>query len=287
MLNHRHYLWASLALLITVVLCPLPAGWSAGWHGELLNRMHAPLMAMFGYLAGIYLGPGSRNHTLILTLILILIAAATIELVQPWFGRTASLGDFGWGMIGALSVIIRHLGALPTKIRHRRCLMAFAAVTALAPPASWWLQLSLARQDAACHFPALLAPTSHSASLLWHVSPAFSDHEGKILLGRNERQPTSARLEVMEKDWSAFSGLDLEGELLAPAELPLGVRLDMTNAQRIQMGAIIQPGENHLQIFWPEGIRPSSVKQLVLFLEAGRPPAKLRIHSVRLIKQGR
>lgn len=264
----RHYLWVLLTMLMVVVLCPLPAGWSAGWRGELTNRIHAPLMAAFGFLAGICLGSGGRRHAVLLTLI----AAMAIELVQPWFGRTASLGDLGWGMIGALSVMIW----------QRWRLAWLALLVALAAPVSWWVQLTLARQEAARRFPILLAP--ESSGLLWQTSPAFA---GKIVLERNNEQPASARLEVMRQDWSAFSGLELEGELTAPDKLPLGLRLDLADASRIRLAAELQPGENHLRIFWPEGTKPAQVKQLVLFLEAGTPPAKLRMRSLRLIEQGR
>jgi len=262
-------MWVVLALLATVVLCPLPAGWSGGWRGELLNRMHAPLMAGFGLLAGICLG--SRRQAVLLSLV----AAVLIELVQPWFGRTASWGDLGWGMIGVLFVMIWQYGRLAW----------LAMLVALAPPVSWWMQLTLARQEAVRHFPVLLKP--ESAGLFWHVSPTFSGNEDKIVVERNNEQPASARLEVMKQDWSAFSGLELEGELEGAADLPLGVRLDMTDASRIRMGAEMKPGENHLRILWPEGTRPVGVKQLVLFIEAGTLPAKLRILSLRLIKEGR
>ena len=244
-----------------------------GWRGELLNRMHAPLMAAAGFLTSLCLGSGGRKHAVLLTIM----AAVIIELVQPWFGRTASLGDLGWGMIGALSVMIW----------QRWCLAWLALLVALAPPATWWMQLTLARQDAARHFPALLAPPPQPAGLLWNVSPAFAGNEDKIVLDRNNEQPASARLEVMKQDWSVFPGLELEAELQAPAELQLGVRLDMTDGPRIRMGAGMQPGKNHLLIFWPEGTRPAGVKQLVLFLEAGTPQAKLRILSARLIEKGR
>ncbi len=244
-----------------------------GWRGELLNRMHAPLMAAAGFLTSLCLGSGGRKHAVLLTIM----AAVIIELVQPWFGRTASLGDLGWGMIGALSVMIW----------QRWCLAWLALLVALAPPASWWMQLTLARQDATRAFPVLLAPDTRSASLLWQVSPAFMDAKDVIILARDETHPSSARLEVMKQDWSAFSGLELEAELQAPVKLQLGVRLDMTDGPRIRMGAGMQPGKNHLLIFWPEGKRPAGVKQLVLFLEAGTPQAKLRILSARLIEKGR
>jgi hypothetical protein len=288
MLLHRHYLWVMPALLMAVVLCPLPAGWSMGWRGELLNRMHAPLMAAAGFLASLCLGFQRRKHTFAAVTIT-LIAAAVIELVQPWFGRTASLGDLGWGMIGAASVLIWHLGTCMTGFRQRRCLTWLAALVALAPPTSWWMQIIQAQQDTVSHFPVLLAPAIRSANLLWQVSPTFRDNEDVIILARDIEHPASARLDVMEKDWSAFSGLELKGEFQGPAELPLGVRLDMTDAptNRIRTGASLLPGNNNLRIFWPDGAQAVGVKQLVLFLDAGTPPAHLRILSVRLIKKGR
>lgn len=247
-----------LTLLLAALFMPLPHEWSAGWRGELLNRMHAPLFALFGIL----LPPRKAWITLLI--------AAAVELVQPWFGRSASWTDLGWGVLGVMTALIWHAKNLPWR------LIALAA--AIAPPAIWWVQVAKAQSEAQTKFPVLM---NGPASLLWVLSPGAEHAEGGLTLHGN----SSVRVEVSNPDWNAFEALELEATLDSASPLELGIRLDIGTGlpNRVQAGATLLPGPNHLRVTWPENARLSPVKQLVLFLGEVDPEARLRLKKVRLL----
>lgn len=247
-----------LTLLLAGLFMPLPHEWSAGWRSELLNRLHVPLLALFGIL----LPPRKAWITLL--------AAGAVELVQPWFGRSASWADFGWGVLGAMTALLWHAKSLPWR------LIALAA--AITPPAIWWVQVTKAQSEAQTQFPVLM---NGPASLLWVLSPeAEYSKSGLTLHGSS-----SVRIEVPDPDWNAFEALELEATLDSASPQELGIRLDIGAGlpNRVQAGATLRPGPNHLRVPWPEDARLSPVKQLVLFLPATAAPVRLELHQLRLL----
>lgn len=234
-------LLTALTLLLASLLLPLPHEWSAGWRSELLNRLHAPLFALFGIL----LPPRKAWITLLI--------AAAAEVVQPWFGRSASWTDLGWGVLGAATAMLWHAKNLPWR--------QIGLVAALAPPVVWWAQITKAQSEAQTRFPVLMnGPTS----LLWVLSPEAERTGSGLILHAS----SSVRLEVPNPDWNAFEALELEGTLDSASPLELGIRLDIGAGlpNRVQAGATLHLGPNHLRVPWPANVRLSPVKQLVLFL---------------------
>ena len=251
-------LLTALTLLLAALLPPLPHEWSAGWRSELLNRMHVPLLALFGIL----LPPRKAWITLL--------AAGAVELVQPWFGRSASWADFGWGVLGAVTALIWHAKSLPWRLS--------ALAAAIAPPLAWWVQITKAQSEAHSQFPVLM---NGPASLLWVLSPGAEHASFGLTLSSN----SSVRVEVLNPDWNAFEAIELEATLDSAIPQKLGIRLD-TGAEwpnRVQAGTTLQPGTNHLRVPWPENARLSPVKQLVLFLGEVDPEARLRLKKIRLL----
>jgi hypothetical protein len=220
--------------------------------------MHVPLFALFGMLLP------SRAAWITL------LAAGAVELVQPWFGRSASWSDFGWGVLGAATALLWHAS------RHPWRLIALAA--AITPPAIWWVQIAKAQSEAQTQFPVLM---NGPASLLWELSPGAEHSEGGLTLHGN----SSVRVEVPDPDWNAFQALEIEATLDAARPLELGIRLDIGAGlpNRVQAGATLRPGPNHLRVPWPENARLSPVKQIVLFLGPVDFEARLRLGKVGLL----
>ncbi len=252
----------ALAFLLAALFMHLPHECFTGCHGELLNRLHVPLFALFGLFL-----PARRVWIAILV-------AAIAEFVQPWFGRSASWADFGWGVLGAVTALIWHAKSLPWRL--------IALVAAITPPAIWWVQIALAQSEAQAQFPLLM---NGPASLLWVLSPGAEHSECGLTLHSN----SSVRVEVPNPDWNAFQALEIEATLDDARPLELGIRLDIGAGlpNRVQAGTTLQPGPNHLRVPWPENARLSPVKQLVLFLDSTGPEARLSLKKVRLLTAGK
>jgi hypothetical protein len=251
-----------ITLMVAALLLPLPREWSVGWRGELLNRLHAPLFAAFGMLM-----PFRKTW---MTLGIVIAAAAVAEIVQPWFGRSASLTDLGWGALGAVAATLWQRGRIAFRL--------VALSMSLAPPGIWWAQVAKAQNEAERQFPLLMG--GH-ATLLWVLSPGAERSENGLILHRG----SSIRVEVPYPDWNAFQALELEGTLESAGPLELGIRLDIDAGlpNRVQAGVTFQPGSNRVLVPWPENARLSPVKKLVLFLGSAGPEARLRLNEARLL----
>lgn len=218
-----------------------------------------------------------------------LLGAALIECVQPWFGRTASLEDLGWGAIGALG------GSLWVGTRTSQApslASALAMIIMLAPPAAWLGKAGMAVQAADASFPELLGVPGNQGRFFWSVLPSETHThrslEEGISLQNDGKQAASARLEVLGRDWSEFAGLEIHGHLEANSTVEIGVRLDLDDEgkTRVRAGGRMNPGPNQLRIRWPRDQPPHRVGQLVIFLPPDAPLAKLHLERVRLIRPG-
>lgn len=251
-------LLTALTLLLAALLVPLPHGWSTGWHGVLLNRLHVPLFALFGLVL-----PARRAWIAI-------VIAAIAELAQPRFGRSASFIDFAWGTLGITAAMLWHARGLWQR--------GIAVLVAIVPPLVWLAQVQQAQNEADKQFPILL---DRAPSLLWVPSTGVEHTEEGFILHRG----TSIRIAVQQPDWNAFEALELRGTLDSPAPLELGIRLDIGTGlpHRVQAGATLQPGPNRVRVPWPDNARLSPVNQLVLFLDTTGGEVHLRLSEVRLL----
>ncbi len=269
-------------------LLPLPNAWSVGWRGELTNRMHAPLMGIcFAAWAALLRKTASPSlRSLQTTATGTALMAALVEWVQPWFGRTSSLEDFLWGMAGILGGCL-WLGAGLTQaaaLRQATRLLAVACV--LAPPLVWLTQMTLIKAEARRLFP-VLADNSHPRMHpLWTIEPAQAGSgPDALLLARDAGHPSSIHLDTLDRDWSAFSGLEIAGTLLAASAVEVGVRLDLEadGATRLRTSGRMQPGTSQIQFYWNKDASTPRVHQLVVFLAANPAAARLQIHHLRLL----
>lgn len=276
-----------------LLLLPLPAGWSAGWRAECLNRMHVPLMGICCMaLERFFRATAGRNKRSVFSAALSAsLLTALIEIIQPWFHRTADFGDFMWGMAGIGAGTLWNGAGMLQSVRVRVIVRVLAVVSLLAPPLAWAAQVLMAQQVADRRFPVLTDFTGRLGGFFWTMEPAVASHSeqisghGQMMLERTRQKAASAHLDARGRDWTLFDRLEIDGTLEASHAVEVGLRLDLNHdaGPRLRAGAWMTPGHHLIQIHWPNSVPPLQVHQLVVFLAAGEPAAILHIHQLRLI----
>src|SRR5262245_49355440 len=90
--------WKTTAILAVaggLLLVPLDNSYRALWFGELQDACHVPLFLVLTLLLA-YAWPGRQFAVVAVVPVL----AATVEIVQPLTGRSASWRDLLYGLIG-------------------------------------------------------------------------------------------------------------------------------------------------------------------------------------------
>lgn len=265
MSSRTQCLLAFVVLLAGAMFFPLPHDWSVGWRGELLNRLHTPL---FAAVAMVF-----QRGRLWSTFFLAATVAVLVEIIQPAFGRSCSLPDLLWGMIGICSAI-----AWQTKIVVLRLI---ALILALAPPGMLAGRVISAKLTAARLFPVLFAAADQPDTILWQVSRLAEKTPG----GFNLNPGSSSRLEVTEQDWSNWEALELTGTVNGESDIELGVRLDLESPPpgRIHLRTTFQPGQNRVHVPWPKKTPLPVVKQIVFFVSSDKFSGSLTLNEIRLV----
>ncbi len=287
-------IWSSILVGFGVAfMLPLPEGWNAGWRAECLNRMHAPMMGISCVALAVLFRTrsGMKNRSLLLAALSACLLAALIEIIQPWFHRTADIGDFMWGLAGIVAATFWNSAAMFHAIWQRVCVRVLAMVGLLSPPLGWTAQVVLARQAADRRFPVLTNFTEHLGGFFWSMEPADDSYSqqikrhGQMILQRTGQKAASAHLDALNRDWTHFDRLEIDGTLDSSEAVEVGLRLDLNSAAgpRIRAGAWMKPGHHQIQIQWPSSDLPLHAHQLVVFLAAGEPAASLKIHQLRLV----
>lgn len=283
---------AVLCVACVFLLLPLPVNWAAGWRADFLNRMHVPLMAVCCVTFGV-LFRASRiesGRAILWAALCSLLMAAVIEWFQPWFQRTSSTEDFAWGVAGMVAGSVWSAAGMFRSRWVRMGIRVSAVICMVAAPLNWLAQGVAARETADRLFPVLTGFPKDQARFLWFVEPVDNDENQQagddIVLGRDDRHGASARLDTRGRDWSGFGGLEIEATLETSLAVEVGVRLDLDDAAgtRIRMAGRMLPGRQSVPIQWPDGVSPRRVRQLVIFLPAQAPAARLRIHQLRLTR---
>lgn len=275
-------------------MLPLPEGWNAGWRAELLNRMHAPMMGVCCVaLEVLFKASTARNkHSLLSAALSASLLAALVEIVQPWFHRTADIGDLIWGLAGIVAGTLWNSSFMFHSIWLRVIVRVLAMVGLLSPPVGWTAQVMMARQSADRRFPVLTNFTEKLGGFFWTMEPAEDSYSQQIqrhgqmmILERTSQKAASAHLDTLNRDWTHFNRLEIDGTLEASEAVEVGLRLDLNSAAgpRLRAGAWMMPGRHRIQIQWPSSALPQQVHQLVVFLAAGEPAASLQIHQLHLV----
>jgi|GEM_PF-1248603 len=274
-------------------MLPLPEGWNAGWRAEVLNRMHAPMMGVCCVaLEVLFRTSTARNkHSLLSAALSSCLLAALVEVIQPWFHRTADIGDLMWGMAGIAAGTLWNSAVMLHSLWLQIIIRVLAMVGLLSPALGWTAQVMMASQAADRRFPVLTNFTEDSGDFFWSIEPAEDSYSqqikrhGRMILERTGQKAASAHLDALDRDWTSFDRLEIDGTLEASEAVEVGLRLDLnsTSGPRLRAGAWMKPGRHRIQIQWPISVLPQQVHQLVLFMAAGEPAASLQIHQLRLV----
>ncbi|MFZ2281589.1 MAG: hypothetical protein WAW39_27575 [Prosthecobacter sp.] len=274
-------------------MLPLPEGWNAGWRAEFLNRMHVPMLGVCCVALEVLCRSIIRKNKrrLLSAALSASLLAALVEIVQPWFHRTADMGDFMWGMAGIGAATLWNSAVMFHSMWLRVIVRVLAMVGLLSPPLGWTAKVMMARQSAERWFPVLTNFTEELGGFFWSLEPAGDVYSqqikrhGQMILERTGQKAASAHLDTLDRDWTSFDRLEIDGTLEASAAVEVGLRLDLNSAAgpRLRAGAWMKPGRHQIQIQWPSSNLPQHVHQLVLFLAAGEPAASLQIHQLRLV----
>ncbi|MCX6848493.1 MAG: hypothetical protein NTY98_06200 [Verrucomicrobia bacterium] len=293
-LSQRSLVLSSLLVgMGVVVLLPLPAGWSAGWRAEFLNRMHVPMMGICCVALEVLFRTitGKNKRCLLSGALSASLLAALVEIVQPWFHRTADIDDFMWGFAGIVAGTLWSSAAFFQTTKLRAIIRVLAMAGLISPPLGWTAQVMMAKQAADRRFPVLTNFTENLGGFFWSIEPAEDSSSqqimlhGQMILERTGQKAASAHLDTLDRDWTSFDRLEIDGTLEASGAVEVGLRLDLnsTAGPRLRAGAWIKPGHHRIQIQWPSSDLAQHVHQLVVFLAAGEPAASLQIHQLRLV----
>lgn len=272
-------------LALFILLMPLPREWAAGWRAVFLNRMHVPLTALFCVALAKPLASASFA-TAAKTAVLTTFLAGMIEILQPFFGRTASWEDFGWSLGGVISGGLWNFASHQSAYWRRSLVYLLATAIAVTPPASWWFSVKAAECSAGKRLPDLFSPDQAQADFFWFPSPSPSKNShSRLSLTRKANKAVSVRLDTLGRDWSGFVGLEISGTLHSSKEVELGIRVDLCDeAQtKLRMGTWLRPGQQVYRVQWPKEKKPRSTRQLVLFWPESPVDASFELLRVRLI----
>jgi hypothetical protein len=285
---HAFLCTSILSVAFALFMLPLPHGWSEGWRCQLTNCMHTPLMGLcyVAWAALLRRVCPTATCNLLSAAIVTAMMAALVEWVQPWFGRTASLVDFLWGLVGVLCGFLWQWAGRMHAMRLRHAAQLLAVACVLAPPVAWWTQIRSIQAEAQRLFP-MLADSAHlHMHPLWTIEPAPGGaNPHTLLLSRDADHPASMHLDALDRDWSGYAGLEISGSLQAASAVEIGIRVDLDApaGSRVQAGGLMQPGTSEIQVYWSQAAPGMRVHQLVVFLAASPAAARLEIHRLRLI----
>ncbi len=309
----------SIALAFTLALLTLGSFWPVrmqvdpSFWGRVFDVGHIP---MLGWLAAVLLyalpervQPSTRRPALALALAVGF--AAVVEILQPFFGRSKSLGDLVNGSTGAALALTgiaawQRTGNWLWRGCHAVALAAALAV-ALWPAYVEWRGIRW-RQT---HFPSLGAFEDEAKLKLWRSQGGSRGHATNITLTRARASQGERSLRVVgvagdwagvnysagDKDWTPFRALSVD--VFNPREpFTLFVRVDdngncATLADRFERGFELVRGWNRLRVPTSElergpkerRLNMKAVRRVAVFTGDGEPQRFWFLDNVRLEKR--
>ncbi len=193
----------ALALVIFLLLTPLPSSWHGTWQSKFFDLGHVPL---FGALT-VYLWLVLRSWPPAVGIALAV--AALAELVQEHFGRTSSLMDFVNGVLGVAAAFVAVRACQGPRTFRRLALHALVIVALVAWPLADNGPYLLDAFEGARAFPTLADFATERQLLRWAPTQAVLERRP------DAQRPSgaSARLELLpgpDKDPEKYPGAALE-----------------------------------------------------------------------------
>lgn len=292
--------WSTCLLGIVLLIMPLPQPGKLGWTPLLRDWCHAVVFALMAWAVLRFQMAGRRplRWTMGQTAGLMLLMAAGSELVQTLTGRSMDVADFLRDVIGMVAgmalALIPCWQAKPAKAG----LAVLAACLMLLSARDLMLRATVVWQKAAA-FPLLEDFENDRALQLWHLEYQGRAAELQIL---TDVQTTKRRLyldihaegltslhgDAQERDWSGWSHLVFDGDLNAPGELLLGVRIDnaLEPKKRLNLEVTLTPGTNVGVVALPTSPEAQNVLkqtgEIVLYALDPSMNAVLRLDNLRL-----
>ena len=306
----------SIALAFTLAVLTLGFFWpvrvrvDASFWGHVFDVGHIPMLAWLTavllYALPERVQPAARRHGLAFTLAFAF--AVVVELLQPFFGRSRSLGDVINGAIGAGLALTgvaawQRSGSWLWRGSHA-VVVAGALAVALWPAYEEWRGIRW-RQT---HFPSLGNFEDVAELKLWRLQGGSRGHPTSITLTRARASQGEQSLRVLggagdwagvnysagDKDWTPFRALSLD--VFNPREpFTLFVRVDddgncVTLADRFERGFELARGWNRLRVPTAEiergpkerRLNMKSVRRVAVFTGDGEPQRFWFLDNVHL-----
>ncbi len=313
MLRKSIALAATLTALTVAFFAPIRVRVDTAFWGHVFDVGHIP---MLGWLAAVLfyalperVQPASRRH--VLAFVLAAVFAASVEILQPHFGRTKSLDDFINGCIGAalaLTGIVawQRTGNWRWRGGHAAAL-AGALVVALWPACEEWRGIRWRQAN----FPSLGDFEDEAELKLWRSQGGSPGHPTNASFTRAHASQGEQSLRVAggagdwagvnysagDKDWTPFRALTLD--VFNPREpFTLFVRVDDNGncaklADRFERGFELVRGWNRLRIPTAELERGpksrrldlKSIRRVAVFTGDGEPQRFWFLDNVHLEKR--
>ncbi len=248
-LRARRFLaWATLAVVVALLLSPIPPGTLGVWQERLLDSGHVPLFAAL--ILALYIGYGSLRWALVFTLVV----AGLAEVVQPFFGRAGDWIDLLRGSLGAFcaTAVIRAYEVWRSPVRVAvYMLLAFAFALWPAIEIAPYIADTVEGRRA---FPVIAGFTTNHEMRRWQCQQAtFTRTEGGARLeffpGANDFSYAAMRPAVA--DWSRYRWVNCEFRALEPLEMVISVRTRSSEPNRTthsQVGRIYTTGEHTIRL---------------------------------------
>ncbi len=296
--------WYSAISVAVLALCLTPFGFAedSEWVKRVFDALHVPLFAAVSYLLIRVTNRTPSLKTALAVGVLVAIGSAVIELVQPTFGRSASMTDLLNGFLGILFGCCA--AVLTGSIRARLLLsLCFLAV--------FFLALTPAYRE------------YRIAEWRWRLLPTVADFEDDLGL-RFWRPTGGARLSVSTEQlpsksllvqttpgewsgagfhcgnssWRGYTALTFTVYNDSADRFSLGVRIDDSRRQpgydeRFNTGIPLNPGHNTISIPLDTVARGpkngrldmDSIRRMVVFVAPEEPARRLFLDDFRLVNE--
>ena len=238
---------AASAGLLSVILLLVPLGndYRALWYGEVTDALHVPLFAGLMLVASWLCGP--RHPWLAIGLTAGFAAGA--EVVQPWFGRSASWRDLAYGILGVA------MAGVWLQMSWRLAFRIAITVVLMAWPLSRTVPVTVDAVRAWRSFPILASFDGPFENRRWWLQGATlmpTTSNAARLRFQPSHQGSSAILFPVVRDWSKFATLEFEFEfegepLLLLVSIRDGKRLP-PELPRYDLWKTYSAGRHHVSI---------------------------------------
>jgi hypothetical protein len=189
--------------IVGLLFVPLSNDYRALWYGEVTDALHVPLFAGLALVGGWLFGPRRTLPAVLLAVVL----AAGAELVQPWFGRSASWRDLAYGLLGIGMARVWLQKSWPVVVR-------IAALGVLAVwPLSRTLPVTVDAARAWWNFPVLASFDGPFENRRWWLqgTTLMSTTPGGVCLSfQPSEHGSSAILLPVVRDWRSYERLEFE-----------------------------------------------------------------------------